>query len=70
MKYQTNKYKKYLFDKILLNFHLSVPIVHKDLKFCLISPHIPLEGTVSQIFDVKKRETFSKVFTLVFKHHF
>ena len=48
MKYQKNKLK----DKIFLNFNFSVTIAYKDLKFCLLSPHMPSEGTVSQILDL------------------
>ena len=38
--------------KIFLNVHFSKTIAYKDFKFCLLSPHIHLEGTVSQIFHL------------------
>ena len=50
MKYQTYKSKNLFFDQIVLNFHFSVTIAYKDLKFCLLSLHIHSEGIVSQFF--------------------
>ena len=52
MRYQNDKYKNLIFDKIFLNFHFSITIPCEDFKFCLLSPHIHSEGTVSQIFDL------------------
>ena len=52
MKYQKSKSKNLFFDKIFLNFHFSVTIAYKDLKFCVLSFHIHSDGTVSQIFDL------------------
>ena len=49
MKYQNNKSKNLFFGKIFLNVHFSKTIAYKDFKFCLLSPHIHSEGTVSQI---------------------
>ena len=74
MRYQNNKSKNLFFDKIFLNVHFSITIAYKDFKFCLVSPHIYLEGTVSQIFNLglslyimsKNGETFSTKF----KHKF
>ena len=51
MKYQNNKSKNIIFDKIFLNVHFSKTI-YKDFKFCLLSLHIHSEGTVSQIFNL------------------
>ena len=48
-KYQNDKTKNLNFDKIFLNVHFSITIAYKDLKFCVLSLHIHLEGTVSQI---------------------
>ena len=53
MKYQKNKSNNIFFDQIFLIFHFSVAIAYKDLKFCLLRPDIPSEGTVSQIFYFK-----------------
>ena len=50
MKYEKSKSKNLFFDKIFLNFHFSVTIAYKDLKFCLLSLHIHSEVTVSQFF--------------------
>ena len=52
MKYQKYKSEKTFLDKIFLNFHFSVTIAYKDLKFSLLSHHIHLQGTMSQIFDL------------------
>ena len=49
MKYQNNKKENLNFDKIFLNVHFSITIAHTYFKFCLLSPHIRSEGTVSQI---------------------
>ena len=74
MKYQKCKAKNLFFDKIFLNFHISVTIAYKDLKICLLSLHTHSEGTVSQFFYLglsfyfmsKNGKTFSKIV----KHHF
>ena len=42
-----DKSKNLIFDKIFLNVHFSITIAYKDFKFCLLSPHIHSEGTVS-----------------------
>ena len=52
MKHQNNKSKNLNFDKIFLNVHFSITIAHKYFKFCLHSPHIHSEGTMSQIFNL------------------
>ena len=52
MKYQNNKSKNLIFDKICLNVHFLITIAYKDFKFCLVSLHIHSEGTVSQIFNL------------------
>ena len=52
MKYQNNKSKNIIFDKIFLNVHFSITTAYKDFRFCLLSLHIHLEGTVSQIFNL------------------
>ena len=52
MKYQNNKSKNLIFDKIFLNVHSSITIAYKDFKFCLLIPHIHSEGTVSQNFNL------------------
>ena len=52
MKYQNDKSKNLIFDKIFLNVHFSIPIAYTDFKFCLVSLHINSEGTVSQIFNL------------------
>ena len=75
MKYQKYKSKNLFFDKIFLNFHFSVTIAYKDLKFCLLSLHIHLEGTVSQIFYLglsfyfmsKNGKPFLKFVSIIFE---
>ena len=52
MKYQNDKSKNLIFDKILLNVHFSMTIAYKDFKLCVLSPHIHSEGTVSQNFNL------------------
>ena len=52
MRFQNNKSKNLIFDRILLIFHFSITIACKDFKICLLSPHIHSEGTVAQIFDL------------------
>ena len=52
MKYQNNKSKKIIFDKIFLNVHFSITIGYTDFSVCLLSPDIHSEGTVSQIFNL------------------
>ena len=52
MRYQNNKSKNIIFDKIYLNFHFSITIACNYFKFCLLSPYIHPEGTVSHIFDL------------------
>ena len=51
MKYQNNKSNNLIFDNIFLNVHSSITSAHKDFKFCLLSPYIHFEGTVSQILN-------------------
>ena len=75
MKYQNNKSKNLFFDKIFLNVHFSKSIAYKDFKFCLLSPHIHSEGTVSQIFNLglsfyfmsKYGKHFLKLLSIIFE---
>ena len=41
-----------IFDKYFSNVNFSITIVYTAFKFCLLSLHTHLEGTVSQIFDL------------------
>ena len=50
MRYKISKANILMFDKIFLKVHSSITIAYKDFKFCLLSPCIYFEGTVSQIF--------------------
>ena len=52
MKYQNDKSKNLIFNKIFLNVHFLIPIAYKDFKFCLLTPHIHSEGKVPQIFNL------------------
>ena len=75
MTYQKDKSNNLFFDKIFLNFHLSVTIAYKDLKFCLLSTDIHLEGTMSQIFYLglsfyfmsKNGKHFLKILSIIFE---
>ena len=75
MKYQKYKSKNIFFDQIFLNFHFSVTIAYKDLKFRFLSLHIHSEGTVSQIFDLglgfyfmsKNGKHFQKLLSIIFE---
>ena len=75
MTYQKYKSKNLFFEKIFLNFHFSVTIAYKDLKFCLLSLHIHPEGTGSQIFDLalsfyfmsKNGKHFLKIVSIIFE---
>ena len=44
--------KNVIFDKYFLNVNFSITIVYTAFKFCLLSLHTHLEGTLSQIFDL------------------
>ena len=52
MRNKENNLKNVIFDNYFLNLVFSVTIPPADFKFCLISLHNPLEGTMSQIFYV------------------
>ena len=52
IKYQNDKSKNLNFDKIFSNVHFSKTIAYKDFKFCVLSLHIHLEETMSQIFNL------------------
>ena len=75
MKYQNNKSTNLIFDKIFLNVHFSITIAYTYFKFCLLSPHIHSEGTVSQIFNLglsfyfmsKNGKHFLKYLRLIFE---
>ena len=75
MKYQNNKKENLNFDKIFLNVHFSITIAHSNFKFCLLSPHIRSEGTMSQIFHLglsfyfmsKNEKHFLKFVSIIFE---
>ena len=75
MKYENNKSKYLIFEKIFLNVHYSITIAYIDFKFCLLSLHIHSEGTVSQIFNLglsfyfmsKNGKHFLKLLSIIFE---
>ena len=75
MKYQNNKSKHFVFDKIFLNVHFSITIPYNDFKLCLLSPHTHSEGTVSQNFHLghsfyfmsKNGKHFLKFLSIIFE---
>ena len=75
MNCQNNKSKNLIFDKIFLNVHFSETIAYIDFRFCLLSPHIRSEGTVSQIFNLglsfyfmsKNGKHFLKMLSIIFE---
>ena len=52
MKYENNKSKNLIFDKIFLNVHFSITIAYKDFKYCLLSLHMHSKGNMSQFFNL------------------
>ena len=52
MTYMNNNSKNLIFDNLFFNVHFSITIAYKYLTFCLLSPHIHSEGTVSQMFNL------------------
>ena len=50
MNYRINNSINLIFDKIFV--HFSKTSTYKHFKFCLLSPYIHVEGTVSQIFNL------------------
>ena len=75
MNEHNNKLKNRIFDNYFLNVNFSLTIAHKEFKSRLHSLHIPLEGTVSQIFDLglgfyfmsKNGKHFVKFVNVIFK---
>ena len=75
MKYENNKSKNLIFDKIFLKVHFSITIAYTNIKFRLLSLHIHSEGTVSQIFNLglsfyfmsKNGKHFLKMLSIIFE---
>ena len=75
IKYQNDESKNLNFDKIFLNVHFSITVAYKDFKFCVLSLHIHLEGTVSHIFNLglsfyfmsKNGKHFLKFVSIIFE---
>ena len=52
MRNLNNKSKNVIFDNYFLNVDFSITKAYTAFKFILLSLHIHLEGTVSQIFNL------------------